>query len=118
MKKGVKYEEFRTMILALPEVHEGTAYNSPIFKVKSKMLARLSEEFEETIVVKVDLPLRSTLIDGAPETFYITPHYAAHPLMLVKLSKVSVEDLQYLIEQAWRMIAPKRALAEFDKYRS
>lgn len=114
MKKGLKYEKFREMILALPEVSESMAYGSPIFKVKKTMLARLSEEFEDTIVIKVDLPLRSSLIDGAPETFYITPHYAAHPLMLVKLSKVSKDDLQYLIEQAWRSIAPKTLVKSFN----
>jgi hypothetical protein len=115
MKKGVKYEMFREMILAFPEATEAMAYGSPIFKIKNKMVARLSEENSETIVIKIDFPLRSSLIDGAPDTFYITPHYAPHPLMLVKLSNVRADDLNYLVEQAWRFVAPKRAVSAFDK---
>lgn len=114
MKKGVSYEKFRELILSFPEMEEGTAYGSPIFKVKNKMAARLSEEFPATIVVKTDLPLRSSLLEGAPDAFYITPHYAAHPLMLVRLSEVSADDLKYLIEQAWRIVAPKTLLKSFD----
>lgn len=115
MKKGVNYESFREMILDFPEVVEGMAYGSPIFKIRNKMVARLSEEFDETVIIKIDLPLRSSLIEGAPDTFYITPHYAAHPLMLVKLANVRADDLKYLAEQAWRFAAPKRAVAAFDK---
>ena len=103
--------------MSFPEVTEAVAYGSPIFKIKSKMVARLSEEHAETIVIKTDLPLRSSLLDGAPDAFFITPHYAAHPLMLVKLAKVESEDLAYLIEQAWRMVASKRAISNFDKER-
>ncbi len=114
MKKGVTYEKFREIILSFPEVTEGIAYGSPIFKVKNKMAARLSEEFPETVVIKIDLPLRASLLEGAPEAFYITPHYAAHPLMLVKLSKVRADDLQYLVEQAWRAVAPKTLVKSFD----
>lgn len=114
MKKGVSYEKFREIVLSFPEMTEGIAYGSPIFKVKNKMAARLSEEFSETVVVKIDLLLRSSLIEGASDTFYITPHYAAHPLMLVKLSRVCADDLKYLIEQAWRMIAPKTLIKSFD----
>ncbi len=117
MKKGVKYEKFREMILAFPEVTEAVAYGSPIFKIKNKMVARLSEEFDETIVIKIDLSLRSSLVDGATDAFHITPHYVAHPLMLIKLPQVRADDLDYLIEQAWRFVAPKRVLSAFEKSR-
>lgn len=114
MKEGVSYERFREMMLSFPEVKEGTAYGSPIFKVKNKMAARLSEEFADTIVIKVNLALRSSLLEAETETFYITPHYAAHPLILVKLSKITFADLKYLIEQAWRIAASKTLVKSFD----
>ena len=117
MKKGVKYDEFRAMVLTFPEVTEAMAYGSPIFKIKTKMVARLSEEYADTIVIKIDLPLRSSLIDGAPDAFFITPHYAAHSLMLVRLVNVNADDLLYLLEKSWRLVAPKRAILSFDKER-
>lgn len=109
----MNFQQFRELVMSFPGVEEGIAYGTPIFKVKSKMLARLSEEFDDTIVIKIELPLRSTFLDG--ETFYITPHYEAHPLMLVALKTAGKDDLKYLVEQAWRMIAAKKMIKEFDE---
>ena len=39
-----------------------------------------------------------------PETFYITDHYLNYPYMLVRLSKVSREDLRELLEDAWELM--------------
>jgi hypothetical protein len=41
-----------------------------------------------------------------PETFYITDHYLNYPWMLVRLSRVSLDDLRELLEDAWRNQAP------------
>lgn len=113
-EKGTSLEKFRAMILAFPEVTEGTAYGTPIFRIKKTLLARLLED-GETIVLKTDFSLRSSLIDGAPDIFYITPHYAAYPLMLINLGNVPADDLQYLVEQAWRFTATKRIVESFEK---
>jgi len=110
---SVSYSKFREMMLRLPGVEEGTAYGTPIFKIKSRMLARQTED-ADIIVIKIDPALRSTLIE-ATDAFFVTPHYIAHPLMLIDLKKVGREDLAYLAEQAWRMIAPKKLIAEFDR---
>lgn len=110
---GVRYEQFREMILRFPGVEEAAAYGTPIFKVKKTMVARLTDE-AETIVIKIDPALRSTLV-GSIEAYFVTPHYEPHPLMLVDLKKVCVKDLKYLLEQAWRMVAPKKLIAGFEK---
>jgi len=34
------------------------------------------------------------------------------PLMLVRLAAVQVDDLRLLLEQAWRMVAPKRLVRD------
>lgn len=114
MKKGVAYGKFRELVLAFPGVEEGIAYGTPIFKVKKKMVARQWDE-PEIVVVKIDFALRSTLTSGAPETFFTTPHHEPSPLVLVRLPNVLEKDLQYLLEQAWRMVAAKRLIEEFDK---
>ncbi len=109
---GVTYEKFREIILAFPEVEEGTAFGTPIFKVKKKMVARQWDQ-PEIVVLKIEFPLRSSLIEGAPDVFFLTPHHVPSPLMLVRLNKVRLADLKYLIEQAWRTVAPKRLLEKF-----
>jgi hypothetical protein len=50
-----------------------------------------------------------------PETYYITDHYVDYPWMLVCLSSVSLEDLDELLEGAWRRSAPARLVAAYDK---
>ena len=116
MNKGVAYEMFRELILSFPGVAEGMAYGTPIFKVKKKMVAR-QWDAPEIIVVKIDFPLRSSLVEGAPDVFFTTPHHEPSPLMLVRLNEVSLDDLKYLIEQAWRMVAPKKLLEDFERAR-
>ena len=117
MRKGVKYEDYRKIALSLPEVEEAVAYGTPIFKVKGKMMTLRSDEQErETIVIKISSPLRSSLTESHPNAFFVTPHYEPHPLMLVDLSKVEADDLRYLLIEAWKMIAPKRLVVEFESH--
>lgn len=109
---SVKYEKLREMILQFPGVEEGIAYGTPIFKVKKKMVARLTDE-ADIVVIKVDPALRSTLI-GATKAYFVTPHYEPHPLMLVDLKRAAADDLNYLLEQAWRAVATKKMLLDYD----
>lgn len=48
------------------------------------------------------------------EIFFITDHYKNYPMLLVYLKNVSKEDLKILVEGAWRLRAPKKALKEYD----
>jgi hypothetical protein len=113
-KKGVSYAEFAQMTISFPHVKEATAYGTPIFNVKKKMMVRVLED-GETIVIKIEPTLRSSLLDAGEKAFYITDHYAGHPLLLVRLGEVEKADLQYLLEQAWRFVATTRMVAEFEK---
>lgn len=107
------YEDLRQLALSFPEVEEAVAYGCPILKTRGKMLARLRED-GESIVVKVDKILRSSLLDSESDIYFIEDHYVEHPLILIHLNKISVDDLKYLMEMAWRMTATKRAIQSFD----
>jgi len=111
--KVAQFSDLRRIALSFPEVEEGVAYGSPIFKIKGKMIARLRED-DMSIVVKVDKMTRSSLLDGAPDIYFIEDHYLEHPLILIQLNKISIDDLRSLVEIAWRMTASKRAVQGFD----
>jgi hypothetical protein len=49
-----------------------------------------------------------------PETLYITDHYLNYPAMLVRLPRVRAAKLRELLEQAWRLVAPKRLVQARD----
>ena len=50
-----------------------------------------------------------------PDTFYVTDHYVGYPYVLVRLASVRREDLARVLEDAWRLAAPKKLAAEFDQ---
>ncbi len=52
-----------------------------------------------------------------PAAFYVTDHYANHPAVLVRLSKVRRDVLRAVLEKAWRRVAPKRLVAGHDRPR-
>jgi hypothetical protein len=106
----VTFDEVRQLALALPEVDEGTSYGTPAFKVRGKFLSRLKED-GETLVVRIDMDERDVLMAANPETFYITDHYRGYPAMLVRMAAVDAEELRELLEEAWRLVAPKRLVA-------
>lgn len=110
----VDFQAVREIGLALPGVEEETCYGTPALRVRGKFLARLKED-GDSLVVKLDFDRRDILLQADPEVFYTTPHYAGYPTVLVRLSKVKRDDLARILEDAWRLGAPKRLVAEYDR---
>jgi hypothetical protein len=103
----------RGILVALPGVEEGPCYGTPGFRVRRKFLARLRDR-DETLVVKCGFDERDFRMQGDPDTFFTTDHYRGYPTVLVRLSRVDVTDLRALLEHAWRLLAPRRLLAQYD----
>jgi len=109
------FDTVRKLGLSLPDVVDGTAYGAPALKLGGKLLACMpSNKSAEanSIVVRIDLEQRAELLREHPETYYITDHYAPHPTVLVRLSKISRTDLKELLRDACRFVsspAPKSA---------
>jgi hypothetical protein len=49
---------------------------------------------------------KQALLLGEPDLFFTTPAYDGWPLVMLRLPQVSVERLQELVTDAWRMRAP------------
>ena len=64
-----------------------------------------------------DMGEREALLQGQPDAFFSTPHYDGHPYVLVRLDVVDPVELGELIEDAWRVRAPKRLVAAYDAER-
>ena len=109
---AVTFETVRKLALALPGVEESTSYGTPAFKVKGKLFIRFHQD-GESLVVSADFADRELLMAEQPETFYITDHYLNYPWILLRLANVRHDQLSELIKQAWRLVAPKRLVADF-----
>ena len=59
------------------------------------------------------LGAREALLADAPDVYFITPHFANYPAVLVRLPAISVEELEELLTEAWLAQAPKRLAATF-----
>ena len=106
------FETARRIARTFPGVEEGVSYGTAAFRVKGKFLARLRED-GETLVVKCGFDERDFRMMADPATFFTTDHYRGYPTVLVRLATVSPSDLHDVLEQAWRMHAPKRLLAQY-----
>ena len=98
---------------SLRSVGEGTSYGTAALKVRGKLFVRLKED-GDTIVLRTDSFERDHLLATAPATFFITDHYRDYPWVLVRLATVRTELLRELLEDAWRRVAPKKVVTEWD----
>ncbi len=98
----------------LPEGEESTWYGTPSLKVRGKGFCRLRTNPDALVVRVLDLADAEALLLGQPDVFFTTPHYDGWPYVLVRLEAVSAELLGELIEDGWRIQAPKRVVAAYD----
>jgi hypothetical protein len=100
--------------LALPEVEEGTWFRTPSLTVRKKSFCRMKEDGETLVIRVVDLEDKEALLRSDPDTYFTTPHYDGYPYVLVRLSAADPAALAELVEDAWRLAAPKRLVAAYD----
>ena len=112
-KSTVDWDTVRDLARGLPGSEESTSYGTPAFKVGGKLFVRLHEA-GDTIVVRIEQAERAMRLRADPKAFFITDHYTPYPWMLVRLSAVRRDDLGDLLEESWRLRAPKRLLAEYE----
>jgi hypothetical protein len=105
-RASVTYETVRQVGLRLPGVEEGVSYGTPALRVRGKLFVRLKED-DQTIVLRTDLAERHLLMAAAPEIYFLTDHYRDYPWVLVRLAAVDPDDLETILSDAWRRVAPK-----------
>lgn len=97
-----------------PGVEVTKSYGTPALKVRGKFMCRLRTDPDALVMRVIDLGEREALLQGEPQTFFSTPHYDGHPYVLIRLESVDPVELAELLEDAWRLRAPKRVVAQFD----
>lgn len=85
----------------MPGVEEGSSYGTAALKVKGKLMIRLREE-GDVIVVKMPFELRTELMEGDPDTYFITDHYENYEWVLARLPKLASAALPDLLRIAHR----------------
>ena len=91
----------------LPEVEESTWFRTPCLRVRKKSFCRMKEDGETLVVRVVDLEDKEALLRSDPDVFFTTPHYDGYAYVLVRLDRIGRDQLAELVEDAWRLRAPK-----------
>lgn len=112
---AVTVDMVRRIALALPGAEEAPSWDGqPSFRVRATSFLRTRDD-GETLVAKVNYYERRFLIEADPRAFFVTDELRQHPWVLVRLSAVSEDVLRERIEEAWRLVAPKRLVADHDQ---
>src|SRR5438105_14601770 len=101
---GVSFDSVREIAQTLSGAEESTSYGTPAFKAKGKLFARQHQD-GESLVIPIDFEAREEMMSAAPEKFYITDHYLNYPYMLVRMSKVTRDEVRDVLMGAWRRVA-------------
>ncbi|MEX5710726.1 MULTISPECIES: MmcQ/YjbR family DNA-binding protein [Parafrankia] len=120
------WDDVRRLALALPETNESPSYGSASWRVRDKgfvwerplrktdlaAFAARGEKAPDGPVLGVrvaDEGVKNALIADSPAVFFTVPHFDGYPAVLVRLDRISVEELDELVVEAWLLRAPKRA---------
>jgi hypothetical protein len=115
--RDAKFKACCALAKRFPGVEVGTSYRTPALKVKGKFMARLRTEAEGWLAIRCELLVRDMLLQAAPDVFHLTDHYKSYPAILVDLTKIKKAALLDILEQAWRMTAPKKLIRNYDEQR-
>ena len=117
------FDLVREVAAGLPGVTESTSYGTPALKVAGKSFCRMWGQREhdrddvhdtEVLVVFCALDAEPVLLESGGGALFITPHYAGHGAVLVRLAEVDRDDLRDYLEESYLLKAPARLRAAFE----
>ena len=109
------FDIVRDLGRAWPDVQAGTKYDgSPLLKCHGCFMAGVAMHASaepDTLVVRIDADARPWLLDEAADTYYLTPYYEPHPVVLVRPPRIDRAALRDLLATARRATLLKSARA-------
>jgi predicted DNA-binding protein (MmcQ/YjbR family) len=100
----------RAICLALPEAVEAGGVGDPTFKVRDKIFAmRHPMQDRPSLWCKGPPGLQEGLVNAQPDRFFVPPYVGQHGWVGLWLDgDVDWDYVATLVEQSYRMTAPKR----------
>ena len=114
----------RTACLALPEVEERLSHGSPTFFVRGKktFVTHVDDHHGDgrlAIWCAAPLGIQEALVAEEPRRFFVPPYVGPRGWLGVRLDvDVDWDEVGVLVEEAYRVVAPKKLVAELDLRRA
>jgi len=109
----------RKLCLALPEAHEVEAWGEPTFRVRNKMFAMYAGANNHHgrgrpgVWFKATPADQAKMVQAAPDCYFVPPYVGKSGWVGAWLDDVADwDELADFLRDAYRLIAPKRLLAE------
>lgn len=99
--------------LDLPCVTLEHPWGNEALKAHGKMWCWWSP-YADAGVFRAERDEREMLIEADPDTFFVHPHYAKHPYVLVRAGRIDPDWARHRLIRDWRGAAPKRWLKAWD----
>jgi hypothetical protein len=105
-------QRVRRICTALPESTEKLSHGEPTFFVRKKVFCMFANNHHNDGHIAVWLPapfgIQEMLIAASPEKYFKPPYVGVRGWVGVELTRVSDEELDFHLRQAWRQIAPPK----------
>lgn len=103
--------------LSLPQVEEKDHFGNPFFRVNSKIFAQLSAEgnAQRQAVLKLSVADQAALIAFDAHTFSAIPQWGRYGWTYVQLDLIDPALFKDVLVKAWRALAPRKLVADFDE---
>jgi hypothetical protein len=107
----VTVAQMRKLAMALPAVEEKSHFEQPDFRVRGKIFAGLSRDGKHG-TLKLPPEVQAMILDARPKVFApAAGAWGRSGWTRVELARVRLAELETLLAEAWRLVAP-RALAQ------
>ena len=113
---NIQLERVRRICLALPETSERLSHGEPTFFVHKKVFVMFANNHHNDGHVAVWLPVpdgfQTSLIEASPEIYFKPPYVGVRGWVGIELANIEEKDLNFHIQTAWELVAPKRLLSK------
>jgi predicted DNA-binding protein (MmcQ/YjbR family) len=110
-------KRLREICLDLPEAAEQETWGDPTFRVRDKIFAMYKVgDGRRSVWCKAPPGAQAVLVGADPERFFVPPYVGRRGWVGVRLDvEVDWDHLADIVEESYRMTAPKRLLGLLDR---
>lgn len=113
-----RLERLRKICLTLPEAAEKEAWGDPTWRVRERIFAMQKGNYEggrPSLWLKASEGGQAVLVEADPEAFFVPPYVGNKGWVGAYLDRrIDWSLLRELIEESYRLIAPRRLSAALD----
>jgi hypothetical protein len=109
----VRASQLRRIALSLPEAEEVETWGEATFRVGRKMFCILGSDGTRASL-KATLETQAELIAADPAVYDVAPYVGRHGWVRLDVPLADAGEVAELLEDAWRLTAPKRVVKGHD----